>query len=1377
MTINTSTYFLSTVTRLIYKSVLAIALVLLSNSVFGQFTDVQVFAGKDTAICRFSSLNLRFLGAYIRGEVNDGTWFTTGDGRFFPSNTTSGQFSITETYRPGAADINKGYVDLFLTSFDPDGIGPKTQMTQKVRLTLLFDPPMVCNTNLNVSLAANCRQEILASMLLSNMQGSVNDYTVKLFSDGKALPSNVITREYLNKTLEFKVQHNCGESNCWGYITAQDKEAPRLNCKDTTIDCTSSTLPDSLGFPVSFESITLIGNNRYRATKGDNCGDAILVYTDEVIKMSCSSTGFNERINRRWEAVDDLGNRRSCTQVIFVRARALNTIVPPSHFDDIDKPAFLCGGNYNSLPSGHPSPVAAGRPSAQGCSNLEFTYSDTKLQECGQSFKLLRKWTMIDWCTSQTRDFIQIIKVLDKTAPVIQCPDDITLTTTAYDCHTGVKELPVPQITDNCGAYTHQINLFDSLGRNQNIFLTKTGSKFFTNNLPFGRYRLEYIAVDDCENKDTCFVNLRVTDTQPPFVFCADKLVVNLNESGYLRLFPESVDQGSKDNCSIAKYEVAKMNGDCILKAGEFGPYVEFCCGDLGKTVMVSLKVTDRSGNMNTCMIEVTVRDKVPPVIVCPSHITVNCDHGIDLNNMKEFGQVVDHISKVKNIILNGKIAGKDGTATDTCGVVITEKVKDLRKCHQGQILRTFYGTDASGNTDSCTQIITVVNNDPFNKENITWPRDTTLVNCKADSIPVLITGIPKYSNEKCASVIANFEDQVFSSSEAGNCFKIIRRWKVLDWCAHERGETNSAIYHDQLIKLTNHIAPVINNTCIDTTLCIENDSCGPVNYKRDFSATDDCTPLSLMKWEWTIDINNDGTQNLKGLTRNIEANLPKGIHKVRIEVKDGCGNDTTCTYLITVKDCKAPTPYCVLSLSTAIMQNGMISVWAKDFNRGSSDNCSVSSKLKFSFSKNTTDTARIFTCDSLKNLKSREFSLQMWVTDEEGNQDHCTTLLTVQDNGNICKGANVLTNISGTVKDVHGLGVGNYSISVRDLENKLIVKKQFSTPGFIIDSVYSNTEYLLYIEKENKLGTEINVFDLLKIQRHILGIKRFISPLEFLAADVDNNQRVNVTDIIEIRKYILGIADMYDTPLKVWQFVNENHQFSNTTRPERNPDYIETGKLKSNNNQINISAYQLGNVESFGTSLSGRSLNTIGLTLESHNTVSTLKFDENTELEALQLNINHSMISGDIEVNPDFKDITFTYSPNNQKTSLLTYQAGGINFMKGDWLIKFKSFDINTVEGKGVIQNQELPVDFSKKVNSKFSYLFQQGDYLLINSDLTNYEVTIFDFNGREMLKEKIGSDRESKLSVSNIKSGYYLYKISKDKDIRSGKIYITNQ
>jgi hypothetical protein len=255
-----------------------IAFALISSERLNGQNGIIVSAGRDTAICRNASLELSRLNARITGEVTDGTWFTNGDGRFLPSNANTGQFSTTLTYRPGSLDISRGYVDLTLVSFDPDGLGPKVQVSDQVRISLMLDPPMVCNTNLNVSLAANCSQEIFASMLIVNLQGNVNDYSVTLTSNGVKLPSNVITKEFIGKQLEFKVQHKCGSNNCWGYITAHDKEAPRLDCRDTTIDCTTSKLPDTIGFPLDYTRVTLIGLNRYELTNSDNCGKSTLFY-------------------------------------------------------------------------------------------------------------------------------------------------------------------------------------------------------------------------------------------------------------------------------------------------------------------------------------------------------------------------------------------------------------------------------------------------------------------------------------------------------------------------------------------------------------------------------------------------------------------------------------------------------------------------------------------------------------------------------------------------------------------------------------------------------------------------------------------------------------------------------------------------------------------------------------------------------------------------------------------------------------------------------------------------------------------------------------------------------------------------------------------
>lgn len=99
-----------------------------------------------------------------------------------------------------------------------------------------------------------------------------------------------------------------------------------------------------------------------------------------------------------------------------------------------------------------------------------------------------------------------------------------------------------------------------------------------------------------------------------------------------------------------------------------------------------------------------------------------------------------------------------------------------------------------------------------------------------------------------------------------------------------------------------------------------------------------------------------------------------------------GCGKEIKCKVKVTVKNKIGPVPYCLNGLIVALMpvdtnkdgtpDDGMIAVWAKDFNLGSYHPCGYK-KLTYSFSSDTTIKSRIFTCADLgKN------EVQMWVTD-----------------------------------------------------------------------------------------------------------------------------------------------------------------------------------------------------------------------------------------------------------------------------------------------------------------------------------------------------------------------------------------------------------
>ena len=52
---------------------------------------------------------------------------------------------------------------------------------------------------------------------------------------------------------------------------------------------------------------------------------------------------------------------------------------------------------------------------------------------------------------------------------------------------------------------------------------------------------------------------------------------------------------------------------------------------------MVVLRATDAAGNVNDCMVNVTVQDKLPPTIICPPNLTVDCFFAYDEENLNDF--------------------------------------------------------------------------------------------------------------------------------------------------------------------------------------------------------------------------------------------------------------------------------------------------------------------------------------------------------------------------------------------------------------------------------------------------------------------------------------------------------------------------------------------------------------------------------------------------------------------------------------------------------------------------------------------------------------------------------------------------------------------
>jgi len=181
------------------------------------------------------------------------------------------------------------------------------------------------------------------------------------------------------------------------------------------------------------------------------------------------------------------------------------------------------------------------------------------------------------------------------------------------------------------------------------------------------------------------------------------------------------------------------------------------------------------------------------------------------------------------------------------------------------------------------------------------------------------------------------------------------------------------------------------------------------------------------LKYNWTIHTN--GTQLATGTTDFFNYEVAPNInYTVNWKVTDNCGNIAEETTNYEFKDCQKPAPYCLHGTAVELMSSGMIQVWATDFERGSTDNCTPSDKLAYriwhtSLGDAPTDLAGVqalpevltFDCATLGQQ-----NVNFYAIDEAGNWDFCTTYVLIQDNMNACEstGTEGMAIVSGTIRD-----------------------------------------------------------------------------------------------------------------------------------------------------------------------------------------------------------------------------------------------------------------------------------------------------------------------------------------------------------------------
>lgn len=396
---------------------------------------------------------------------------------------------------------------------------------------------------------------------------------------------------------------------------------------------------------------------------------------------------------------------------------------------------------------------------------------------------------------------------------------------------------------------------------------------------------------------------------------------------------------------------------------------------------------TDDAGNSDTCSFTITVNDDSPPVIGCPTDLTVNNDTGL--------------CSAVVNGLAPSAISNCDSVVTyrivDGMGTEVQNGMGDVSgfAFPIGTNTITYTITEGTGNADSCSFIVTVIDTEA---PTITCPSDMTVNNdpglCSAS-----VRNLAPIAASNCDSVVtfsmvdtAGVAFQNGMGDVSGFDFPV-GTTMITYTITEDNGSADSCSF---MITVIDTEAPVL--ICpADITVSADPGVCeAAVTVPAPITA-DVCGIMSI-----TNDFNN---------TADASGTYPVGVTTVIFTVTDVNGLTNTCPMTVTVNDDEFPTLTCPVDLTVDITTGTFATVNGID--PIATDNCGLDS-IKYTTSAGGS---------GLNTASGQPFSIgtttvTYTVIDSSGNSLDCSFDVTVRFT------VNDLLDCPGNVTDVTDAGI-----------------------------------------------------------------------------------------------------------------------------------------------------------------------------------------------------------------------------------------------------------------------------------------------------------------------------------------------------------------
>ena len=675
------------------------------------------------------------------------------------------------------------------------------------------------------------------------------------------------------------------------------------------------------------------------ATTGDNCGVTSLTWAmTGATAATSAATGINQigtytfntgLTNVTYTVKDAAGNAASCSFTVTISDNILPTISCP--VDILTTTSVDGTGNCTTT-------AVLGVPTTSdncGVVSVIAQIGGVTINPATYAFQV--GLTTVTWIAADgsgnTASCSQTVTVTDNEIPSISCPANIAHNADAGSC-TYLVSTGVPVTNDNCGVST--------------VVGTRSDSQVLTNPYPFGVTTIHWVVTDVNGNTNSCDQTVTITDTEIPSITCPPD-ITHTADAGMCSYTVSVGVPVTDDNCGVQTVVGTRSDSQLLTDPYPVG------------VVTIYWVVTDVHGNTNNCDQKITVTDNEVPVIACPANIIINCED--------------DHTP----------VGTGTATATDICtpAANITIGFTDVSTYssdasnvlhYNYTINRKWKATDVAGNSEECTQIITVHD---ITKPVITCPTDVT-IDCEDDNTPVG-TGTATATDicTPAANITIGSTDVSTYSSDASNVlhynYTINRKWKATDVAGNFEECTQIITVHD----ITK---PVI--TCpADVTIDCEDDNT-PVGTGT-ATATDICTPAANITIGST-DVSTYSSDASNVLHYNYTINR-------KWKATDVAGNFEECTQIITVHDITKPVITCPAD----------VTIDCEDDNTPVGTGTATATDICTPAANITIGSTDVSTYSSdASNVLHYNYTInRKWkATDVAGNFEECTQIITVHD-------------------------------------------------------------------------------------------------------------------------------------------------------------------------------------------------------------------------------------------------------------------------------------------------------------------------------------------------------------------------------------------